>query len=1502
MITMRKITFMFLICALLFITASAQAPSGYFSGVNLKSQAAQQDQTAAISGHPSIKDRTANNKNSSTGFMPDLSLLDQHLKKELTGLQKKQVEERIASLPISFRKNMGQWNNEIIYRGSSPGWHANINFLKDGLSFGFLREQEEKHNEKDLKQVQAGTEEKECMVWNLKFKGANANPIIIAEGKEDSRTNYLLNADIDKQQLNVPDYRMIRYNELFNNIDLRYYSSGKKLKYDYVIHSGGDISQIQMACEGIEKLTINEPGQLEITTQWGTLVEELPESYQIVNGKKKLVKIDYKLIDKTTFGFAAKEHYNSSIPLVIDPVNLAYCTMIGSDAGNGYIADIAIDAGGNLYGVSDEGGGSYPTTPGVYSNNVPFPAGGPGSWGYNVYVFKLNPAGTALVWATFLSTGRQNNTSDEKAIAIDATGNVYIAGGTCPSCGGGGGVLITTPGAYDTSYNGPPAGSGNAYALKLNSTGTSLLYSTYLGSTAAAEHALDIAVSTSGLMYVTGFTKGATYPVTPGAYDTSYNGGEDIFLSVLNPAGAGAADLVYSTFIGGSGNEDGICLAVDGSNKVYISGGTSSGNFPATAGAYDNTFNGTSDVFVCKLDPSGAGAADMIYSTFIGGPNFERGNGITVNSIGEAFVVGDAPAGFPVTAGAYDVTFGTSAIFALKLNASGNSLLYSTYIDDLRSAKVALSQSSCDNDEIFISAIAGASPPITSCAYISTAPASPDIIILKLKTAGAGAADLLYSTYFGGNANDYNGPITAIPICANAAQEVFVGYTSHSTNTPTTPGAYITSHTSGSDQPVVLKLKPTVPALNFTSSVGACNNTISFTGTAGGTCIWQSAWSPSYWQWNFGDGQTSNLQNPTHVYASAGTYNVKLIVGCPKDSTTKIITITPTVTFTTSVTNPGCGSNNGSATASPTGGSVPFVYSWSNGQTAQTATGLAAGSYTVKTTDNNGCSSQQIVLVSGSGTLTANVIGTNASCTVLGNAIANISGGSPSYIYNWSNGQAAQTATNLSAGIYTVTVTDASGCAIVKSVTITQPTAVTATITATTQATCGANNGSATVTGANGTGLYTYNWNNGQTTQIATNLAAGNYTVTVKDGNGCSSTQKAVITTIPPSSFTLTSTNGTCGNNGNASITASGGTGPYIYSWSGTSQTGATAILPTGSYTAMVTDGNGCTSTNTFAITNTPALASATFTQSPSGTVCVGALVNFTNTGSTGSATHNWLISTITPANISGTTTDFSYTFLTAGSYTVQHSVTFSGCSTSISSTVTVSTCAGGPNVTATSSTVCPGSCTAVTSSGTGGSGNYTYSWSTGETTQNINPCPASTTTYTVKITDAGGNTGTATATVTVNPAITVTATAILNCGTNSGNVTAAVTGGSSSFTYSWSNGVTTITSSTASQISNLTSNTYSITVTDSKGCTASSSAIIDPPFSAQYIKGTAACAGCGCKEWIMVTPFNGRAPYSYSWPGGYDKRYLNRLCPGSYTINVTDKNGCTADVVVSTP
>ncbi|MBL7892102.1 MAG: hypothetical protein JNL63_05690 [Bacteroidia bacterium] len=537
--------------------------------------------------------------------------------------------------------------------------------------------------------------------------------------------------------------------------------------------------------------------------------------------------------------------------------------------------------------------------------------------------------------------------------------------------------------------------------------------------------------------------------------------------------------------------------------------------------------------------------------------------------------------------------------------------------------------------------------------------------------------------------------------------------------------------------------------------------------------------------------------------------------------------------------------------------------------------------------------------------VTANATPTgNCNNGNIGTATAITTGGDPSYSYYWiPGGQTTPSISGLGAGTYSVIVTDMNCNKDTAIVTVTSAGALVASVAKTNLLCNGASNGSSTVSASNGTVPYTYAWSTGSTAATATGLSATTYSVTVTDANGCKVIMPVNISQPSPIPLGITATATTCNNpNGSAAVSATGSSGPYTYSWSSGSSGTAANGLSAGTYTVTVRDAGGCSQTATASIAPSTSPADPSFTQSPGGTVCIGTLVNFTHTGSAG--THNWVISPITPANVSGTTTNFSYTFLSTGTYTVNHSVSNGGCNNSKTSTVTVINCSAGPTVTATGSAVCPGSCAAVTSSGSGGSTPYTYSWSNSATTQNINPCPVSTTTYTVTIRDNGGNTSTSTAVVTINPAVSVTTTATnITCnGSVDGAVVANPGTGTSPYTYSWSAPV----GQTTQTVSGLSAGNYIVTVTDAKGCTGTSVVTISSPaaIGGQFTKGTANCIGCGCKEWVMITGLGGTSPYSYSWStsGGYNQRYLNQLCPGAYSINITDKNGCSVNVNLTAP
>jgi len=658
--------------------------------------------------------------------------------------------------------------------------------------------------------------------------------------------------------------------------------------------------------------------------------------------------------------------------------------------------------------------------------------------------------------------------------------------------------------------------------------------------------------------------------------------------------------------------------------------------------------------------------------------------------------------------------------------------------------------------------------------------------------------------------------------------------------------------------------------------------------------------APYIYTWS--NGQTTQ----TATGLTAGSYTVT-ITDATCISTSKTILINnsngPAISF--SQTNVNC-ATSGIASALVTGGTSPYTYSWSNGSTSQTISNLSAGTYTVTSTDNTGCFSTNTVTIlnnggmTGSSTLINNVIcfGGNS-----GKVNATASGGTGSLSYSWSDGETGATATALVAGIYTVTIKDANGCTVTATGLLTEPAALIDNITTFSDVSCnGGADGSITVAPLGGNSPYTYNWSNGQTSATATNLSASPYTLTVTDAKGC--TAKAIynVAQPPPLSIdNITITNTDCGqpNSGAISTSVSGGTPggaslDYNYVWSnGSTTSGNINNIPAGTYTLTVTDVNGCSISTTATVGTGPHPGIiATFTPNLT-TVCLGSKVKFKNTGSSGTGySHVWYVMTITQSVLAfGFTDSLTYTFNTAGSFIIWQKVTNSPCSETIKDTITVVTCAN-PIVTAGTATVCAGSCAAVTSNGSGGTTPYTYLWSTGATTQNINPCPLSTTTYTLTITDAGGNTATTTALVNVNTAVNVTTTStdiICNGGTD-GSALATGSNGTAPYSYLWSNSQNTQTAT------GLTQNTYTVTITDNKGCTSTSTAIITQPAAIVTTASQNAAASCGNNDGVAITTTatGGTGSYTYNWSNGATGLTASSLSAGTYTVTIADGNGCT--------
>lgn len=692
-------------------------------------------------------------------------------------------------------------------------------------------------------------------------------------------------------------------------------------------------------------------------------------------------------------------------------------------------------------------------------------------------------------------------------------------------------------------------------------------------------------------------------------------------------------------------------------------------------------------------------------------------------------------------------------------------------------------------------------------------------------------------------------------------------------------------------QPAILNAN--ISASTNVSCNGGSNGNATVT-ASGGTAPYTYSWSPSG-----GTGTSATA-------LSAGTYTVTVTDsrGCTR---TASVTITQPAVVSGTIsasTNVSCnGGNNGSATVTATGGTAPYTYSWSpSGGTGSTASGLVAGSYTVTITDSRGCTGTATATITQPTLLSATISSSsNTTCngSASGSATVTASGGTAPYTYLWSpSGGTAATASSLTAGTYSVTVTDANGCVRTASVTITQPTILNATASTTSASCNGANNGTASVTASGGTAPYTYLWSpGGYTTSSQSNLTAGSYTITVTDANGCTRNVTATVSQPANLTSTISSTvNASCngGSNGSATVTVSGGTSPYTYSWSPSGGTSATATgLTAGSYSVTITDANGCTSTSSVTITQPSALSYSSTTTTAtcgnsngSGTVTVS--------GGTAPYTYSW-----SPSGGSGATA----TNLGAGAYTV--TITDSrGCVLTASVGVSNSS---GPSaaISSSSNTNCFGSSTgSATGNVTGGAAPYTYSWSPSGGSS-LTATNLSAGTYTFTVTDANGCSSSTSITITQPTAVNVSSSSVndvLCNGGNNGNATVVTSGGTPGYTYAWAPNV-----STTATATNLSAGSYSVTVTDSRGCTDITTITITQPSvltSNISASSNASCNG-GSNGSATATASGGTAPYTYSWsPSGGSSATATGLTAGTYTVTITDANGCTtsASATISQP
>ena len=673
---------------------------------------------------------------------------------------------------------------------------------------------------------------------------------------------------------------------------------------------------------------------------------------------------------------------------------------------------------------------------------------------------------------------------------------------------------------------------------------------------------------------------------------------------------------------------------------------------------------------------------------------------------------------------------------------------------------------------------------------------------------------------------------------------------------------------------------PTAIQLTLTNTAVGC-----FGGNTGSATIAASGGSGEYrYKWSTG------ASAPTIIGLSAGTYQITVTdnTGCQQTGSTTVSQPTQLALNTSSSPALCFGSSTGSATALASGGTAPYAYKWSNGATTPTASGLNAGEYGVTVTDANGCQQTTSVQV---GQPTQLVLATSSNPAKCfggsdGSASVTASGATAPYTYKWSNGATTPTASGLTAGDYQVTVTDANGCQQTITVKVGQPNTLLTVLTNSSPVKCyDGNNGSASVVANGGGTTYTYQWTSGANTPIISGLRAGEYGVTVTDNNGCIKT--AAVKVDQPSRLVLSTTNTPVkcfgGNDGSATVTASGATAPYTYKWSNGATTASISGLTAGEYGVTVTDANGCVKTATVKVDQPATLLTLTTATSP--VKCFdGADGSASVVASGGGTTYTYSWNTgATTAAITG---------LRAGEYGV--TVTDNNGCVKISP-VKVDQPSRLMLTTKNTPVKCfAGNDGSATVTASGATAPYTYKWSNGATTPTASGLTAGD--YQVTVTDNNGCVKTATIKVD-QPTQLVLATSSnpAKCfGGNDGSASVTANGATAPYIYKWSNGATTPTAS------GLNAGEYGVTVTDANGCQQTTSVQVGQPTLLLLTPSSspAKCFG-GSDGSASVIASGATAPYTYKWSNGATTPTASGLTAGEYGVTVTDANGCQQTVSV---
>ncbi len=604
-------------------------------------------------------------------------------------------------MDFGFIENKGQWDDQATFYA---GWkNLDVWVSKTGISYDFFRMGDIVW--RDARKGMKKPRSRSGHVVSLNFIGANPNPVSSGLGEREGALNFIKPQNTVS---NVKAYNEAWVNNLYPGVNMRVYRDNQAPRFDLIVAPGTNLSTVRFQYQGASATRIADNNSIMIRTRFGEFAVTDLYAYQQVAGQNQQVDCRFVKHPDGTFGFEAK-NYDGSKPLVIDPV--VYSTLFGGYAqglipGDDLAYDVVADQFNQAYVTGSTVAINYPVTNGAYDTSVS---------GYDAFVTKFRADATNIIWATVIGGA---GTEEALAIAVDRAGRACITGYTTSPDQPASGAFPCTPNAFQTTYS---QGGSDAFVARLNNTGTALDFGSYAGGFAPpippppGDFGFDIGLDRDDNMYVVGQAEGADFPTTANSLQPNYGGSTtDGYALKISSAGA----LSYSTFIGGVSGDSCNGVAVDDIGNAFIVGGTASGNFPVTAGAFDTTVQG-SDAFVGKLIPTGQ---SFDYCTVIGGAAGESGSAIALDLNGNAYICGSSGSvDFPRTAGCFDNVYDPpSENYVTKLAIDGRSLVYSTFMNG------GGSQQAIGVDDLGVAHIVGINNPTAQPIIVTTAPPAGD--------------------------------------------------------------------------------------------------------------------------------------------------------------------------------------------------------------------------------------------------------------------------------------------------------------------------------------------------------------------------------------------------------------------------------------------------------------------------------------------------------------------------------------------------------------------------------------------------------------------------------------------------------------------------------------------------------------------------------------------------------------------------------------------------------